>query len=100
MVMYRAITLYGDGELIEIAKSKGINLSHLFNDSLKQALEMPDNPKNDSLELQEHIKKIQTEKALLNQQLETATLELKKLQEERQKEQEERQKRIAYSVNI
>lgn len=92
----RSITLYVDTNNVELAKAKGINLSQLFNDTLKQYLEIPDNAKNDSLKLQELIKAEQTTVATLQQQLKSKQIELDKLKQEQQKQDNDIRKNLIF----
>ena len=82
--------LYVDRELVNIAKTKGINLSQLFNDYLKQVLELPEVSENPTLALEEQIKKLQFEKAVVLQKLNElqGLLNIKQKQEEEHKTKE------------
>ena len=82
----RQLVLYVDGDYVEIAKARGINLSQFFNDTLKSLLEIPEEVKNDSLKLQELIKEEQTTVATLQQQLKSKQIEVEKLKNEQQKQ--------------
>lgn len=98
--MKRTLTLYVDGELVEIAKTKGINLSQLFNDILKQQLELPESIKDDTLALQDQIKKLQHDKAIAIQQVNAKDKEIKQLKQQEQKQKIKDEKKYNYEVEF
>ena len=78
----RQLVLYVDDELITIAKAKGINLSILFNDTLKSVLELPENLEKTDVESM--IKEKEYQISIQKQQLKAQELEISKLKEEKQ----------------
>lgn len=92
--MKRSIYLYTDGELIVLAKSKNINLSHFFTSSLRSFLYGIEELKEATLEEKRY--KLEHEKALL---IEKERL-LKEEEEEKKAKEEEEFKKEMESVYI
>jgi len=97
-VVKRTVTMYVDSENVEIAKARGINLSQLFNDVLKTTLEMPETQEDDTKPLEEKIKKLQYDKAVVIQQLNAIQRQLKQKEDQEKKIKEEREKKVVYRV--
>lgn len=96
----RALHLYVDSELIEIAKAKDINLSQMFNEVLKQTLEMPDQTDHEGADLKKQIKKMTYEKALKEQELRRLRAVLEQKQKEDEMKLKDRRQRTTYEGTV
>ena len=82
----RQLTLYVDDNLIQIAKGMGINLSQLFNDTLRIAIDIPEALEEaNTSDLEESIEKIRTELGIKKQELGALMIKKKKIQEAKEK---------------
>jgi len=94
--MKRVLCLYVDGEFVDIAKAKGVNLSQMFNDILKQTLKVPNIEKQDDQTQKDFIKKLQHDKAILQQNVKNLTNQIEQLQKEEDAEIEKREKETVF----
>ncbi len=96
----RQLVLYVDSDNVEIAKAKGINLSQMFNDILKEELKIPKNIENGTLDYEKHIKKLEHDKALLLQQTKSLQKQIEKIEVEKVKKEKEDYEKYDYEVEV
>ena len=96
----RNLVLYVDSELIDIAKAKEINLSQMFNDVLKETLEMPNQTDHEGEDMKKQIKKMTYEKALKEQELRRLKEILEQKSKEAEKKEKEKRSKVVFEGTI
>jgi ribosome-binding protein aMBF1 (putative translation factor) len=82
----RNVVVYLEDNLVQIAKGMGINLSQLFNDTLRIAVEMPETPESElTSDLNEAIEKTRTEIGIKKQELASLMSKHKEIEKEKEK---------------